>query len=95
MGVLGLDGMLYHLLSGAKKAMKPDVDDTENGVEGFTEPTEAEAWGIILAIFIVRVILIYIFVPFAWNSSIAPTIGVKTIDGLDALGFAIFIEMLI
>ena len=94
MGVLGLDGMLYKLITDMQ-TKTPPKEETEESVEGFAQPTESEAWAIILTIFIARIILIYLLVPFAWNSSVAPAIGGKTINGPQALGFAIFLELLI
>ena len=91
MGVFGLDTILYKLIIDMKTKNK-SKNDTE---EEFTAPTEAEAWAIILAIFILRIVMIYLLVPFAWNSSIAPAINANPINGLEALGFAIFLEMLI
>ncbi len=95
MGVLGLDGMLYKLITDMQTKTPPPTEEGEEPVEGFAQPTESEAWAIILTIFIARIILIYLLVPFAWNSSVAPAIGSKTINGPQALGFAIFLELLI
>tara|TARA_B100001094_G_C18185390_1_gene803488 strand:+ start:631 stop:936 length:306 start_codon:yes stop_codon:yes gene_type:complete len=101
MGVLGLDGLLINLLSSMKngESVKPEetdeTEEIEENEEGFTQPSEAESWGIIAAIIIIRLVLIYLFVPFAWNSSIAPAISGSKINGLQALGFALFLEMLI
>ena len=95
MGVLGLDGILYKLVTDMQTKTPPPAEESDETVEGFAQPTETEAWAIILTIFIARIILIYLLVPFAWNSSVAPAIGGKTINGSQALGFAIFLELLI